>query len=179
MEQQGLNLIEIIHKGALATYPLILLSVISVTVVFERLWSLRNIRSTTLRIAESLIDPVQKGQRDLALAICKQNSHCPAGRIFHSVIERAESNRPETASNVAVEAMFEETQHLRKHLWILGTVASSAPPLSEICRNCRREVLMRAYSNTVPCGASLRPARREFGWPLALDQETACSRGTP
>ena len=47
MEQQGLNLIEIIHKGALATYPLILLSIVSVTVVFERLWSLRNIRSTT------------------------------------------------------------------------------------------------------------------------------------
>jgi biopolymer transport protein ExbB len=127
MEQQGLNLIEIIHKGALATYPLIVLSIVSVTVVFERLWSLRNIRSTTLRIAESLIDPVQKGQRDLALAICKQNSHCPAGRIFHSVLERAESDRPETGSNVAVEAMFEETQHLRKHLWILGTVASSAP----------------------------------------------------
>ncbi len=127
MEQQGLNLIEIIHKGALATYPLILLSIVSVTVVFERLWSLRNIRSTTLRIAESLIDPVQKGQRDLALAICKQNSHCPAGRIFHSVLERAESHQPETGSNVAVEAMFEETQHLRKHLWILGTVASSAP----------------------------------------------------
>jgi biopolymer transport protein ExbB len=127
MEQQGLNLIEIIHKGALATYPLIILSIISVTVVFERLWSLRNIKSTTLRIAESLVDPVQKGQRDLALAICKQNSHCPAGRIFHSVLERAESDRPETGSNVAVEAMFEETQHLRKHLWILGTVASSAP----------------------------------------------------
>jgi biopolymer transport protein ExbB len=127
MEQQGLNLIEIIHKGALATYPLILLSIVSVTVVFERLWSLRNIRSTTLRITESLVDPVQKGQRDLALAICKQNSNCPAGRIFHRVLERVESDRPETGSNVAVEAMFEETQHLRKHLWILGTVASSAP----------------------------------------------------
>jgi biopolymer transport protein ExbB/TolQ len=127
MEQQGLNLIEIIHKGALATYPLILLSIVSVTVVFERLWSLRNIRSTTLRITESLVDPVQKGQRDLALAICKQNSNCPAGRIFHRVLERVESDRLETGSNVAVEAMFEETQHLRKHLWILGTVASSAP----------------------------------------------------
>jgi biopolymer transport protein ExbB len=127
MEQQGLNLIEIIHKGALATYPLILLSVISVTVVFERLWSLRNIRSTTLRITESLLDPIQKGQRDLAVAICKQNSHCPAGRIFHAVLRGAESHRPEAANNVAVEAMFEETQSLRKHLWILGTVASSAP----------------------------------------------------
>src|SRR5918996_6324618 len=127
MEQQGLNLIEIIHKGALATYPLILLSVISVTVVFERLWSLRNIRSTTLRIAESLFDPIQKGQRDLAVAICKQNSHCPAGRIFLNVLEREGSQRLETANAFAAEAMFEETQKLRKHLWILGTVASSAP----------------------------------------------------
>ena len=127
MEQQGLNLVEIIHKGALATYPLILLSIISVTVVFERLWSLRNIRSTTLRIAESLVDPIQKGQRDLAVAICKQNSHCPAGRIFHAVLRGTESQRPETANNVAGEAIFEENQYLRKHLWVLGTVASSAP----------------------------------------------------
>ncbi len=127
MEQQGLNLVEIIHKGALATYPLILLSIISVTVVFERLWSLRNIRSTTLRIAESLLDPIQKGQRDLAVAICKQNSHCPAGRIFHAVLRGTESQRPETANNVAVEAIFEENQSLRKYLWVLGTVASSAP----------------------------------------------------
>jgi biopolymer transport protein ExbB/TolQ len=127
METHGLNLIEIIHKGALATYPLILFSILSVTVVFERLWSLRNITSTTLRITESLMDPIQKGQRDLAVAICKQNSHCPAGRIFRTVLERAESHRPEAANGVAVEAMFEETQHLRKHLWVLGTVASSAP----------------------------------------------------
>ena len=28
MEQQGLNLIDIIHKGAIATYPLILLSIV-------------------------------------------------------------------------------------------------------------------------------------------------------
>ena len=33
----------------------------------------------------------------------------------------------ETVSAFAAEAMFEETQKLRKHLWILGTVASSAP----------------------------------------------------
>jgi biopolymer transport protein ExbB/TolQ len=127
MEQQGLNLIEIIHKGALATYPLILLSIVSVTVVFERLWSLRNVRSTTLRITDSLLDPLQKGQRDLAIAICKQNSHCSAGRIFHTILDRDANQRPETANQVAVEAMFEETQHLKKHLWILGTVASSAP----------------------------------------------------
>ena len=127
MQQQGLDLIEIIHKGAIATYPLILLSIISVTVVLERLWSLKNIGSITLRITESLIEPIKRGQRDLAVAICKQNSNNPAGRIFLNVLERDGNERLETASTIAAEAMFEETQKLKKHLWILGTVASSAP----------------------------------------------------
>src|ERR671918_1644208 len=127
MQQHGLNLIDIIHKGAIATYPLILLSIVSVTVVLERLWSLKNISSMTLRVTESLVEPIKKGQRDLAIAICKQNSQCPAGRIFLNVLQREGSQRLETANAFAAEAMFEETQKLRKHLWILGTVASSAP----------------------------------------------------
>jgi len=127
MQAQGLDLIDIIHKGAIATYPLILLSIISVTVVLERLWSLRNIGSVTLRITESLLEPIKKGQRDLAIAICRQNSHCPAGRIFLNILDREESRQLETANTFATEAMFEETQNLRKNLWILGTVASSAP----------------------------------------------------
>lgn len=127
MQQQGLDLIDIIHKGAIATYPLILLSIVSVAVVLERLWFLRNIGSVTLRITESLIDPVKKGQRDLAIAICKQNSQSPVGRIFLNVLERDGGQRLEAANSFAGEAMFEETQKLKKHLWILGTVASSAP----------------------------------------------------
>ncbi|MGE5220495.1 MAG: MotA/TolQ/ExbB proton channel family protein [Chloroflexota bacterium] len=127
MQAQGLDFIDIIHKGAIATYPLILLSIISLTVVFERLWSLRNIGSITLRVTESILDPIKKGQRDLAIAICKQNSHCPAGRIFLNVLEHNASAHSESANSIATEAMFEETQKLKKHLWILGTVASSAP----------------------------------------------------
>ncbi|MBF8253718.1 MAG: MotA/TolQ/ExbB proton channel family protein [Deltaproteobacteria bacterium] len=127
MEQQGLDLIDIIHKGAIATYPLILMSIVSVAVVFERLWSLRSIASVTLRITESLLEPIKRGQRDLAIAICKQNSHSPAGRIFLNILDREASQRLEVTNNFAAEAMFEETQKLRKHLWILGTVASSAP----------------------------------------------------
>ena len=127
MEQQGLNLIDIIHKGAIATYPLILLSIVSVAVVFERLWFLRGIASVTLRITESISDPIKRGQRDLAVAICKQNSHSPAGRIFLNILDREAGQPLDVTNNFATEAMFEETQKLKKHLWILGTVASSAP----------------------------------------------------
>ena len=125
--QQGLNLLEIIHKGAIATYPLIVMSVISVAVVLERLWSLRNIGTVTLRLSESIMDPIGKGQKDLALAMCRQNAQCPAARIFMHVISRFSGENFEAASALAAEAMFEETQTMRKHLWLLGTVASSAP----------------------------------------------------
>lgn len=127
MQEHGLDLIDIIHKGAIATYPLIALSIVSVTVILERLWSLKNIGSITLRITESLLEPIKKGQRDLAIAICKQNSQSPAARIFLNVLDREGSHGLETANTLATEAMFEETQKLKKHLWILGTVASSAP----------------------------------------------------
>ena len=127
MQPQGLDLLAIINQGAIATYPLILLSIVSVTVVFERLWSLRNLNAMTLRIADSLQEPLKKGQRDLAVAICKQNSNSPAGRIFLNILSHENILRVEAANSIAVEAMFEETQKLKKHLWILGTVASSAP----------------------------------------------------
>ena len=125
--QQGLDLLQIIHKGAIATYPLIVMSVVSVAVVFERFWSLKNIGSVTLRLTEAIVEPLGKGQKELALAMCKQNSQCPAARIFMNVITRCGGASFETVSAFAAEAMFEETQKLRKHLWILGTVASSAP----------------------------------------------------
>jgi biopolymer transport protein ExbB len=127
MQHQGLNLIEIIHQGAIATYPLILMSIISVTVVLERLWSLRNISSATLRVTDSILDPLKKGQRDLAVAICRQNSDSSAARIFLNLLDREPNQRLEVMNSVATEAIFEESQRLKKHLWILGTVASSAP----------------------------------------------------
>jgi len=127
MQQPTLDLVNIIQQGAIATYPLILMSVISVAVVLERLWSLKNIGSVTLRLTESLVEPLRKGQRDLAIVICKQNTDCPVGRIMLSILNHDTAARPEAANGIAAEAMFEEAQRLKKNLWILGTVASSAP----------------------------------------------------
>ncbi len=127
MQAHGLDLLTIIHQGAIATYPLILMSIISVTVVLERLWSYRNVSSATMRISQLLLDPIKKGQKELAIAICRQNSDSPAGRIFLRIIDKEGSQPLDAANAFASEAMFEETQILKKHLWILGTVASSAP----------------------------------------------------
>jgi biopolymer transport protein ExbB/TolQ len=73
------------------------------------------------------LDPIKKGQKDLAVAICRQNSDSPAGRIFLRIFDKEGSQPLENINASAGEAMFEETQMLKKHLWILGTVAASAP----------------------------------------------------
>jgi biopolymer transport protein ExbB len=123
--QQGLNFFEIIHRGAIATYPLIVLSIVSVAVILERFWSLRNAGAATQMIATSILDSVKQGRRDLALALCKQNSESAAARVFLAMLAQNESLDKLSAS--MNEAMFEESQKMKKNLWILGTVASSAP----------------------------------------------------
>ena len=123
--QQGLNFFEIIHRGAIATYPLIILSIVSVAVILERFWSLRNAAAVTQMIATSILDSVKQGRRDLALALCEQNSESAAARVFLAMLAQNESLDKLSAS--MNEAMFEESQKMKKNLWILGTVASSAP----------------------------------------------------
>ena len=173
MQQQGLDLVDIIQKGAIATYPLILLSIVSVTVVLERLWSLRNISAITLRITESLLEPLKRGQRDLAVAICRQNSHCPAGRIFLNILDKDSNQRLEVANNVATEAMFEEAQRLKKNLWILGTVASSAPFIGLLGPSSASSSRLKAWQWPVPAGLPWSPRVFPKRW---CDRSWSCRR---
>lgn len=125
--QQGLNFFEIIHRGAIATYPLIIFSIVSVAVILERLWSLRNVAAATEQLADSILDSVKQGRKDLALALCWQNPQTAAARIFLAVLSLNSADSLEKSAVFVNEAMFKEAQKLKKHLWILGTVASSAP----------------------------------------------------
>jgi biopolymer transport protein ExbB len=125
--QQGLNFFEIIHQGAIATYPLIVLSIVSVAVILERFWSLRNAGAVTQMLANSIFDSVKQGRKDLALALCRQNSESAAARVFLAMLSENSGQSMEKSAALMNEAMFEESQKMKKYLWILGTVASSAP----------------------------------------------------
>ena len=47
MENVNLDFIHLIHQGAISTYPLLICSVIMLTVVIERIWTLRGAVSST------------------------------------------------------------------------------------------------------------------------------------
>lgn len=125
--EPGLNFFQIIQRGAIATYPLIVLSILSLAVILERLWSLRNAGGLTEKLAASILDSIRQERNDLAMALCRQNQEMPAARLFLAALTQSGSDSLERSTAFMNEAIYEEGLKLKKNLWILGTVASSAP----------------------------------------------------
>jgi biopolymer transport protein ExbB len=124
---EGLSVLDMIQQGALATYPLIVFSLITVTIIFERLWSLRNLISGSLALANDLCPRLEKGDFPAAMGVTRDQGGSPAGRIFGDVLARHQKDSLEYLASLTEEKRFEELEALKGPLWVLGTVAASAP----------------------------------------------------
>jgi biopolymer transport protein ExbB/TolQ len=124
---ENLSVLDMIQAGWIATYPLILFSIAVVTIIFERLWSLRNVVSNTLQLAGDLCPTLEKGDFATALRTSEDKGVTPAGRIFSDVLARHQSDSLEYLSDLTEEKRFEELEALKGPLWVLATVSSSAP----------------------------------------------------
>jgi len=119
--------LDMVQRGWLATYPLILFSMVTLSVIFERLWSLRNLVPGTMRLANALCPTIERGEFSQALDAAREQVATPAGRIFSDILERHTSDSLEYLSDLTEEKRFEEVEALKGPLWVLGTVGASAP----------------------------------------------------
>jgi biopolymer transport protein ExbB/TolQ len=123
---EGLSVLDMIQQGWLATYPLILMSVAIISIICERLWSLRSLIPRTVRLATSMCPLLQRGDFPAALSTA-QGQRSPAGRIFRDVITQQEGESLEYLATFAEDRRYEEVEALKGSIWVLGTVAVSAP----------------------------------------------------
>lgn len=124
---EGLSVLDMIQSGWIATYPLIIFSIATVSIICERAWNLRNVTTETLQLSGTICPPLEKGDIGAALESAKAQIATPAGRIFSDVLERHSSDSLEYLSDLAEEKRFEELEALKGPLWVLATVGSSAP----------------------------------------------------
>lgn len=121
-----LDLFALIQQGALSTYPLLFCSILMFGIVLERVWSLQGIirktRSLTARLEGLLLDRDVAG----ALSAAADAKRSPAGRMFGDLLGRSTAPLREL-ERMAEERQFEEVQGCGAFLWVLGTIASSAP----------------------------------------------------
>jgi len=124
---EGLSILDMIQTGWLATYPLLLFSMVTLSIILERTWSLRNLVSNSLRLAGEICPSLERGDFKTALKASQGKVTTPAGRIFSDVLARHQSDSMDYLSNLTEDKRFEELEALRGPLWVLGTVSSSAP----------------------------------------------------
>jgi biopolymer transport protein ExbB len=123
----SLNMIDMIQQGWLATYPLILMSVVSLTVIAERLWTFRGVVGRTADLTRGVHGELSRGDFGAALERAESAKGTPPGRVFAEVVRQGGSLTTEELADIGAERRFEEMEQLKRPLWILGTVASSAP----------------------------------------------------
>ena len=124
---EGISVLDMIQQGWYITYPLIIMSVVVITIIFERIFALRGLIGGTIQLAGGLVGALQKGDFRIALDSAEEQHDKPAGRIFRDVIAQQEGESLEYLSEVIEDRRFEEVEALKGNIWVLGTVGVSAP----------------------------------------------------
>jgi biopolymer transport protein ExbB len=118
-------LVKLLQDGGLTVYPLALASVITLTVVFERMWRYSGLDRDTRRVTRDTIEALVKRDVDNARAICEQ-SKAPIANIFLEAM-RWKNIAIEDLERVLATSRLEAATDLKRGLWMIGTIGSLAP----------------------------------------------------
>lgn len=118
---------ELIQKGGITMYPIILLSVIALAVFLERLVSLRKEKYVPKAFYEQLVSLLKKKNINEAVEVCKANKSALA-RISETIISNTDLPLSRLLE-VAEESGRSEASKLDKFLPSLQTIVAIAPLL--------------------------------------------------
>lgn len=127
MDIQG-RFMEYMVKGGPVMWPLLLMSIVALAVIFERWWALRkakiNVNEFLAKVRKSLI--VNKSIRD-AIKVCEQYRG-PVASIMKAGLLKYGQPKEDIEKTIETAALY-EMGRLEKRLVILASVANIAPLL--------------------------------------------------
>lgn len=124
---EGINLIELINDGWIATYPLILFSVLTIAILAERMFVLNNIVSSIRELTQKVLTHLNSGDFDSALSICQGKDKSLPAKIYGPILSTDNVRELSEISDKLDQKRFEEVHNLKRNVWVLGTIGSSAP----------------------------------------------------
>jgi biopolymer transport protein ExbB/TolQ len=120
-----MNVMEIFREGGFIMYPLLIFSVAIWVVAIQKLFFLRTFKSQYIKVDEDLQRSLQAKKFEDFKWIVNGASH-PIKRPHEVLMEDFYESKEEMNDRLN-RRLSETTQTLRKNLWILGTIGSSAP----------------------------------------------------
>lgn len=121
---ENLSLLDLIRQGGITIYPLLLCSILSLAVIGERSWLLWRVIWPGKAVTARVLGLVQRREMQEARYACKA-AGTPVAEIFLTGL--AGPHAPDAMAERMDRKRQELIQGLKRHLWILGTIGSSAP----------------------------------------------------
>jgi len=118
---------DIISKGGVLIIPILLCSVIALAVFVERLFALTKDRVFPPRLADAVMDLVQRGQFDAAISLSKQHKS-PLSQLIISCLESSHLGRAQAKERMEELGSVEITT-LARYVGALSTIATVSPLL--------------------------------------------------
>jgi len=121
------DILDLFYKGGPAMWPMLVLSILAVSVIFERLWFWFRILTQEKQIVDRILDAAQDNW-ELAADIAKQASDQPVGRFLYAPL-RLTKNDVETFRLALVATAEDELAGMRRGEKLLEAVIALAPLL--------------------------------------------------
>ncbi len=118
---------EFISQGGTVMYILIATSLLSLTIIFERFWSLRTSAVIPMKEVAAVENAVREDNVDEALALCKSNNTAMS-RILWVALKNRGVKRG-IMKEILEEVGRQEVAHLERFIGVLALLAAIAPLL--------------------------------------------------
>jgi biopolymer transport protein ExbB len=115
--------LDYLKHGGMAMYPLGLASILSVAIIIERFWTIRQSVRKVQEIRSKILGYLKRNQPDKALSACRLS---PVGGMYEAVLTGDSRNEAKWTRSVERRRM-DVLRSLRKNVWFLGTVGALAP----------------------------------------------------
>ena len=122
---EGFKLREMIINGWPVLTVLLVMSILSFTVILDRIAVFRRARIDRNAFLSNLLKMLSRGGVQEALTFCKRFS-CPLSVVAAAIVERPAGSRAEL-ERTAEHALQEQINELESYVSVLATIASTAP----------------------------------------------------
>lgn len=118
---------EFIVQGGVVMYVLLAASVLALTIVFERSWSLRRSVVLPAEEIEEIEEAVRSGDVDAAVQMCGDHNTAMSRILWVALNNRGV--RRAVMKEILEETGRQEVAHLERYIGVLGVIAAISPLL--------------------------------------------------
>jgi biopolymer transport protein ExbB len=119
------GLLQLLQDGGLTVYPLGLASVITLTILLERIWRYRGMDNQVREVTRQTIEFLVRRDVNQARSLCEK-SDAAIAKIFLEAM-RWKNIAIEDLERVLFTARQDAVTDLKRGLWVIGTIGSLAP----------------------------------------------------